>query len=139
MIIIDAENSIMGRVAMFAVEKAKEHDKVIVVNCEKAIISGNREYILSQYRHKMSMGTPAHGPFLRRSPEWIMKRAIRGMLEHKKAKGKELLKRIICYSGVPREFEGKPTEKAPKADISKLSTQKYMTVAELSKNIGGSR
>ena len=139
MIVIDAENSIMGRVAVFAVEKAKENESVAIVNCEKAIISGSREYIIEKYRHMMSMGTPAHGPFLKRSTEWIMKRTIRGMVEHKKAKGETLLDRIKCYSGVPDDLKGAKMERAPGADASKLSTRKYMSVNELLSILGGSR
>ena len=40
-------------------------------------------------------------------PERIVKRAVRGMLPHKQARGREALKRVMCYNVVPSELEGK--------------------------------
>jgi large subunit ribosomal protein L13 len=135
--IIDATDAVLGRVAAFAVVRAKQGNDVSVINCEKAVISGSKSYVYAKYEHRMNMGTPRHGPFLSRSPEMIMKRAIRGMLEHKKASGKELLSRIKCYSGVPDELKDQKAERAPKSDISKIPNTRFVRVSALSNHLGG--
>jgi large subunit ribosomal protein L13 len=135
--IIDATDSILGRIAVFAVGKAKEGTEVIIINCNNAIISGSRSYVFARYEHTMNMGTPGHGPFMSRESELIMKRTIRGMVEHKKSGGKAMLEKIRCYSGIPDEFAGKKAEKVPGAEISKLPTTKFVRMSELAKYLGG--
>ena len=135
--IIDATDAVLGRVAAFAVVRAKQGNDVYVVNCEKAVISGSKAHVYAKYEHRMNMGTPRHGPFISRAPEMIMKRAIRGMLEHKKAGGRELFSRIKCYSGVPDELKGRKAERAPKSDVSKIPNTKFVRAGALSGYLGG--
>lgn len=135
--IIDATNSILGRIAVFAVEKAKEGNEVVIINCNNIIISGSKSYVFARYEHTMNMGTPRHGPFMSRESELIMKRTIRGMVEHKKSGGKALFEKIKCYSGVPDEFAGKKTERVPGAEMSKLPNNKFVKMSELAHYLGG--
>jgi len=107
MIVINAENQIVGRLAAYVAKMALLGEDISIVNCENAVLSGKKENILSEYKRKRSMGIPLQGPYHRRSPEFVVKRTIRGMLPYKKEKGMKAYKRIKCYKGVPKEFSEK--------------------------------
>ncbi len=134
--IINAENLILGRLASYVAKRAIEGENVDVVNAEKAIVVGRREDILAKYRHKRERGDPLHGPYFPRQPERIVKRTIRNMLPYKKPRGKEALKRIRCYEGIPDNFKDKKMEIVEDAQISDRIV-KYLFVKDLSKHLGG--
>jgi len=134
--IINAENLILGRLASYVAKRAIEGENVDVVNAEKAIVVGRREDILAKYRHKRERGDPLHGPYFPRQPERIVKRTIRNMLPYKKPRGKEALKRIKCYEGMPDNFKDKKMEIVEDAQISDRIV-KYLFVKDLSKHLGG--
>jgi large subunit ribosomal protein L13 len=132
---IDATNLILGRMASFAAKKALLGETVNIVNCEKAIVTGNKKTLLLQFKRKRDMGIPSKGPFFPRSPERIVKRTIRGMLPYKQEKGMKAFKRIKCYTGVPENIKNAETIK--EADISKVPNLKYLKLEQISKYLGG--
>lgn len=136
MIIINAENQIIGRLASYVAKRAKEGVEVKVVNCEKAVVSGNKKDVLEKYKRKKNLGIPLQGPYFRRSPEFIVKRTIRGMLPYKKEKGSTAYSRVKCYRGVPADFAEKEHERVPEADYSKLTKAGVVTVGEISRHLG---
>lgn len=106
MIIIDATDATLGRLASFAAKKALLGNDIAIVNAEKAIIIGNSKSILPDYITKRQRGGSAQkGPNFPTSPERIMKRTIRGMINYKSRRGWEAFKRIKCYKGLPDEFK----------------------------------
>jgi len=132
-IIIDAENAIMGRLASYVAKRALSGNEVIVVNCEKTLISGRKENIIEDYKAKRSLNRmkPTKGPYFSRQPDRILKRAIRGMLpDFRRGRGKEAWKKIKCYIGIPEEFKKEKIEKI-KVKISK----KNMNLQELKERI----
>lgn len=130
-IVIDATNAILGRLASFAAKQALQGKRVIILNSEKALISGNKATILMNYRKKRSrVGSSQKGPRFHSPSERILKRTIRGMLSHKKGKGRDALKRVRCYKGIPEQF------KAEKRIISgKEKESDLLTIDELSKRL----
>ena len=52
--IIDASGLILGRLASYAAKLALSGEKITVVNCEKAVISGARKKLFAHYLHKRS-------------------------------------------------------------------------------------
>ncbi len=134
--IIDAKDLIIGRFATIAAKQALLGEEVIVINCEKAIITGGRPNIVEKFQRKRSMGTQAVGPFFPRSPDRIVKRIIRGMLPYKQPKGDAAFKRVKCYNGVPEAFEGKESMQIKEANVSKMPNLRYMTVGQVSKVLG---
>lgn len=137
--IIDATNLIMGRMASFAVKNALLGENVEIINCENAVITGNKKTTIKNYLEKLGKGSRTKGPFNRRRPDMFVKRAIRGMLPYKKENGKKVLKRIKCYIGVPEKLRGKKTEEISKMDISKLEVMKYIKVKDLCNRLGAKR
>jgi len=137
--IIDATNMIAGRLAAYAAKQALLGEKIEIVNCEKAVISGNKKNIISHYKHKIERGSSAHGPYYPRNSDRIMRRMIRDMLPYKKERGIKALKKIMCYVGVPDKLKSEKFETLKIADASKLPNVRFMTLKELAKEIGGKR
>lgn len=138
--IIDATNLIIGRMASVVAKELLKGEKVIIVNAEESIISGARSSVLGKYRERRerkSIVNPArHGPFFPRRPEGIIRRAVRGMLPYKKAKGKNAFKNLRVYSRMPKELEGKKIETVELANASKLRVPKYIKLKELCNLLG---
>ncbi len=136
-IYIDATNLILGRIASYAAKKALLGDSVKIMNCGFAVITGDKKYLINRYCEKMQMGNPSNGPFIPRLSDRFVRRVVRGMLPYKKPKGRDALKRVMCYSGVPAEFEGKKMITIVSADVSKTKSLRYMPIKEICRIIGG--
>ena len=104
--VIDGTNAVLGRLASYAAKQALLGEEIVIVNCEKVIITGNRQNILEDFRDKRTkIGSGQKGPKISRIPYMIVKRAIRGMLSHRHTRGKEALARIMCYEGIPEKYK----------------------------------
>ncbi|MGM5487564.1 MAG: 50S ribosomal protein L13 [Nanobdellota archaeon] len=132
--IIDAKDSIIGRIGTVAAKKALLGEEVIIINTDRAVISGTKEKVFADCKQKRDRGT-FKGPYVPRRSDLFVKRTIRGMLP-KRGKGPDVLARIKCYVGTPSQFEGKATT-IPEANVSKLPNLKYVTVQEICKQLGG--
>ncbi|MBU0898356.1 MAG: 50S ribosomal protein L13, partial [Nanoarchaeota archaeon] len=76
--IIDASEQVVGRLASKAAKEALKGNKIVIVNADKAIISGTPKYTEKIFHEKLKKGDPYHGPFYPKTPEGVMKRIIRG-------------------------------------------------------------
>ncbi|MBT4174698.1 50S ribosomal protein L13 [archaeon] len=132
MIVIDAKKLIVGRLATFTAKKALQGETVRIINAEQAIITGNKKQIFARYRELREKGEPFHGPFFPTRCEAILKRMIRGMLPHKKTRGREALKRVRCYNTIPAELKDIKTITIKEANVSKLISPKYITLKDVS-------
>ncbi len=135
--IIDANNLILGRMATFVAKQALLGEDINIVNCGKALITGERKKILLRYREKKQSKKPQKGPFICRRPDRFVKRVIRGMLPYKQEKGRKAFRRVLCYVNVPAGFQDKKSETIEKAKVSKVPNLKYITVGEICKHMGG--
>ena len=129
-IIIDASNSVLGRIASYAAKQALLGHKIIVVNCNEALITGRRNLILETYSQARRRGKGwFKGPIVPRVAEKLMKRTIRGMLAYTQKRGEEALDRILCYNEVPKEFES--AKKVSLARELKIKSTKLSEVAKI--------
>jgi len=135
--IIDATDLILGRLATQVAKLSLEGEKVVILNSEKAIITGTKNDIFDKYLSLRQKGEPFHGPFYPKQSDRLVKRTIRGMLPHKQEKGRKALKRITCYKGIPIQFQDKEIQTLESASIDKLSMGKYLKVEELVRRLGG--
>ncbi|WP_457742498.1 50S ribosomal protein L13 [Thermococcus sp.] len=138
--IINAEGLILGRLASKVAKMLLEGEEVVIVNAEKAIITGNREDIFAKYKRRTELRTrtnPRRGPFYPKRSDEIVRRTVRGMLPWKTDRGRKAFRRLKVYVGVPKEFEGKELETISEAHMSRLATPKYVTVGEVAKFLGG--
>ena len=133
--IIDADGLILGRMASQVAKRLLNGEKIIIVNAEKAVISGKRLSILREERDFLQIGHFRKGPYHPRRPDRIVKKVIRGMLPRKKPRGKDAIKRLRVYIGVPKDYEGKEKEKIPEADSRDLRGP-HIRVSELARDIG---
>ncbi len=115
--IIDAEGKPLGRVATEAARLLRgKHkptftpnmdvgDHVIIINCSKAILTGNK---INQkvYRHHSGyiggMKEVSAKDMLEKNPEKAMMLAIKGMLPHNSL-GRQSLKKLRVYAGSEHE------------------------------------
>jgi len=131
--IIDANGATLGRLSTNAAKRLLDGDEIAVINSEKAIISGKKSAIKNRYKGKREVGTYRKGPFFPRMPDRIVKRTIRGMISYQTRHGRTAFKRLKCYIGVPKEFEG---EKFETIEEAKKQPVDYITIEELSKLLG---
>ncbi len=131
--IIDADGAILGRMCTSVAKRLLSKENIAVVNSEKAIISGKKSVIKNHYKQKREVGTYRKGPFFPRMPDRLVKRTVRGMIPYQTPHGREAFKKLKCYMGIPKEFEGKKFEKI--GDAEKLPVE-YITVEELSRALG---
>jgi len=136
MIVIDATNLIVGRIATYAAKQALLGNQIRIINSEKEIISGKRENTFDDFLTRRAMGTHARGPFIHRGPERILRRVVRGMLPYKKPRGKEAFSRVLCYVGIPEDFKDKKFITIKEANVSKLPKLKYTDLRSVSKRLG---
>ncbi len=142
--IVNAQGQVLGRLATFVAKQALLGNEIVVVNAEKAIVSGKKDMVLSEEKEKVSiknLGNPRKGPFHQKRPDKYVRRTIRGMLPWKKTRGREAFKRIQVYVGVPEEEIKKNHQiediKMHKLDEMKKNLGNYITVGEICKFIGG--
>lgn len=134
--VIDANNLIVGRMATQAAKLALAGEKVAVVNCEKAVITGSKGNILDKYKEYRKRGGPYKGPFFPRTPDRLVRRMVRGMLPWKTFRGREAFKRVMCYIGLPPKFANEKIETLEAANYSRLKTSKYLRIKALSEMLG---
>jgi large subunit ribosomal protein L13 len=131
--IIDSEGAVLGRLCTVVAKRLLKGEEIVVVNSEKAIVSGKKVMIKEHYKHEREVGTYRKGPFYPRMPDRIMKRTIRGMIPYQEPHGRTAFKRLKCYIGVPKDFQGKSFEKISSAE--KHLTD-YMTLQEVAQFLG---
>lgn len=130
-LIIDASDLIVGRLASYTAKAALLGNKVDIINCEKAVITGKKNFVVQSYKEKYKRGEVFKGPFMSRSPDRFVRRIIRGMLPYKNYRGKMAYKNIMCYIGTPDSLKEKKTINLKTASISKVPNLNYMTVKKL--------
>jgi len=133
--IIDATDLVLGRMATFVAKKAMAGEEVHIVNVEKAVITGEPSMILAKYKKDRNRGAPLLGPYYPRTAEQLVKRTIRGMLPKDNTRGREALKKVKCYSGIPESVKA---DKAENMDSMKIHSRnvKFTTIREISKQLG---
>ena len=132
--IIDAKDLRLGRMATQVAKKALLGEDMVIVNCEKAVLTGNKQSVLAKYKARRSRGQFNQGPYIPRRPDMFVKRAIRGMLPYKQPKGRAAFERIKCYLGVPEEF--KELETLENANINKVPSLRYVYIEFICKELG---
>jgi large subunit ribosomal protein L13 len=133
--VVDADNLILGRMATVVAKHLLQGESVIILNAEKAVVSGKRLSRVRETKQKLEIGHPRKGPYFPKRPDRFVKRSIRGMLPRKKPKGKDAYKRLRVFIGVPKEFKDQQLEIISEAKAEKLKCP-YISVGELVKEIG---
>ncbi len=133
--IINADGLILGRMATSVAKHLLNGDQVVIVNAEKAILSGKKRGKLEDAKKFLEVGHPRMGPFHYRRPDRLVRKSVRGMLPFKQPKGKQAYKRLKVYMGVPEEFKDQKMETLTNAQAKRLRCP-YFTMSEFAKEIG---
>ncbi len=139
--IIDCDSKILGRLASKVAKMLLNGDSVVLVNAEKAVISGHVDDIVENYKQKVEFkdkANPEHSPYVSRRPDLLVKRIIRGMLPFKKTKGKLAYKRLKVFMGLPKQYQGKQLYSLP-VKTKKDVIEKSISILELSRKLGYNR
>lgn len=136
MIVIDATNTILGRLATKAAKLALEGESIRVVSCEKAFIVGKQGDIVKKYTHRMNLGSkPPKGPFAPKRPDRMVTKTIRGMLPNNE-RGRKASTKVKCYIGVPEELKNKEAIIIKEASIENLKVPNKLRIDKLCEYLG---
>ncbi len=130
--IINGEGLVLGRLASKVSKKLLQGEDITVLNADKIIISGTKEWAYIKYKQRIdraSISNPRRmGPKYPRRPDDIFRRTVRGMIPYKKSKGREAFKSLKVYVGIPKEFENeealKPLEAQPRHIVKSVELGK---------------
>lgn len=136
--IYNAEAQIVGRMSTKIAKDLLKGEDVIIVNTEKAVFAGSPKVKQKFYWERRERGHPKTGPFFPRTPQGIMRRAIRGMLPFHKLKGKAAFKRLKVCIGIPDKYKDKEYIQVKDANAEKLRC-KHITVEKLSLSLGAKK
>ncbi len=138
-IVIDATGHVVGRLASEVAKRILRGEEIVVVNAEKAILTGTRSRVFHTYQDKRQRGSTASrmrgiGPLYPRRPDMILRRTISRMVPHQQARGREALKRLRVYMDVPAEHKSGPFEVI--ATAKRPPQGPVMSLGEVSRMLG---
>jgi large subunit ribosomal protein L13 len=131
--LINAEGLVVGRLASNVAKQILNGEEVIIVNAEKALISGSRKAILTEYQGRRELTHARKGPHYPRMPDRILKRTVRGMIPYQTPRGRTAYKKLKVYIGVPKEYEKRKFHTI--AGSNKVPAR-FMTLGEVSQSLG---
>jgi large subunit ribosomal protein L13 len=137
-VVIDATDCIAGRMCSHVSKLLLKGNRVLVVNSERAMLSGNRYKTIDLYKEYLeinSVTNPIHGPFHPRRPDTILTKMVRGMIPKTKTSGIEAFKRLRVYIGTPDQLRNMKTESFEDSKITR-SPSRYISVGEVARQIG---
>lgn len=121
--VMDADGVVLGRLAaeVAKILRGKHKpiftphvdcgDGVIVVNAQHVRLTGKKAEQKTYFRHSGYVGGGKLIPFkrmLERKPEWVIRRAVQGMLP-KTTLGRQMLKKLRVYAGPEHPHKGLET------------------------------
>ncbi|WP_069807052.1 50S ribosomal protein L13 [Vulcanisaeta thermophila] len=135
-IVVDATNHVVGRLASVVAKWALEGRRVIIVNAEKAVITGDFNMVLNWYKKRISEWLTHYnpekvGPKIPRKPDRILRRVIRGMLPRKEFRGRAAYRRVRVFMGVPPQYLNVDKVVIKGALLKARPGIKYVTLEEL--------
>ena len=133
---VDATDAIAGRLASHVAKQALLGRNIIVVNAEKALITGKPSSIIAAEIEKREIGSATKGPYFPKQADRLLRRMIRGMLPWKRTTGREAFRRVMCYKGVPEPFKEKHIIKVPAAARNEKSAVRHVTIELLCARAG---
>ena len=137
-IVVDATNCVAGRMCSHVSKLLLQGNRVVIVNAERAMLSGNRYRTIDSYKDHLTINSvtnPIHGPFHPRRPDTILSKMVRGMVPKRKSGGISAFKRLRVYMGVPKEMRDYKMKTFDDSKITKPESY-YISVAEVAKQIG---
>src|SRR5438093_10676909 len=106
---IDATGRVVGRLASVLAKRLLNGEAIVVVNAEKAIVTGKRSVVFQEYRARHQRGSTASrmrgiGPAYPRRPALILRRAISRMMPYQQPRARDALKPLRLNLSPPDRF-----------------------------------
>jgi large subunit ribosomal protein L13 len=136
--VYDAEQMVVGRLGTKVAKAALLGENIVIINVEKAIITGDPHTLISAWKEKFKIRTSykhERGPFHDRRPDKMVRRMIRGMLPWPTPRGKAAFKRIKVFIGTPERYADAEKIVLEKSRYRSM-TQKHIVEQELSRELG---
>ena len=144
--VYDADGLVLGRLASTVADillksiRSGNSDQVVIVNAEKAVVSGKPTSVFATYHEKYALNHARKGPYFPRMPDMILKRTVRGMLPYQaKSSGRRALRNLRVEIGCPSHLSGDLPEGHEAGDDSKIRRplpQRFVRLGEISANLG---
>ena len=145
--VYDADGLVLGRLAstvaslLLKSTRAGNSDQVVIVNAEKAIVSGKPTSVFATYHDKYALNHARKGPFFPRMPDQILKRTVRGMLPYQKnSTGRNAVRDLRVMIGTPANLSGGdlPDGHAwgDSSSFDRDLPQKFVRLGEISEHLG---
>lgn len=138
-IVVDGTGQILGRLASITAKKLLEGYRVVVVNVDKVVVSGKPSEVVKAYKRTILSVRSHHAhkwrPKRPRSPIRLFKDTVWGMLPKHNKRGREALKRLRAYIGIPEEYKDKELVRFKEADSSRLS-RSYVELGRIARELG---
>ncbi|MFX1564977.1 MAG: 50S ribosomal protein L13 [Promethearchaeota archaeon] len=135
-LLVDANNAVAGRLATVVAKQLLQGEHVVVINAEKAVLSGDRSSLIQHYKENLGRRTrsaPWKGPLHPRQPDRLLRRIIRGMVPWKKDRGRKAMKRLRVYSGTP---EGLKTKRHIDMSEYERTGRRTIYLGEIARELG---
>ena len=108
--VIDGKGHIMGRLASYVAKQLLCGHRVVVVRCERLVLSGSvmrNKLKFRDYMHITLLTNPRHGHKHYRAPSRIFFKSVRGMLPRKTDRADCAMARLKVFEGIPHPYDTK--------------------------------
>jgi large subunit ribosomal protein L13 len=136
--VVNADGLILGRMASKIAKRLLTGEGIVIVNAEKAVISGRKRSKVVEAKEFLAVGGVGRGPFHYRRPDRIVRKTVGGMIPLKQPKGKQAYRRLRVFIGIPDDLKNQKMETVAEAQAEKLKCT-YFTVGEFAAEIGWNR
>ena len=100
-VVVDGKGHLLGRLASIVAKELLNGQRVVIVRCEKILMSGSlyrHKVMYSEFLKKRMLHNPRRGIVHWKAPSRLVWRAIRGMMPHKTPRGAASLGILIVSS-----------------------------------------
>jgi large subunit ribosomal protein L13Ae len=141
LIVVDAKGHLVGRLASYIAKQLEQGQRIVIVRCEKVLISGHHfrnKLKVMDFLRKRTSTNPKKGPIHQKAPSRFVWRIIRGMIPHKTPKGAAAIGRLKCFDGVPLTYNAKKKLVVPDAlkSVRLRPRSKYCNIGDIAKECG---
>lgn len=130
--LINADGAVMGRLASLVAQRLLRGEEITIINAEKVIITGSKDYILGKFEARRKRRNPRKGPHQPRMPDRLLRRSVRGMIPYQTPRGRIAYKNLKVFIGVPAGTDVSLAETYP----ARIGTDRFMVLGELAKLLG---
>jgi large subunit ribosomal protein L13 len=130
--LINADGAVMGRLASLVAQRLLRGEEITIINAEKVIITGSKDYILGKFEARRKRRNPRKGPHQPRMPDRLLRRSVRGMIPYQTPRGRIAYRNLKVFIGVPAGTDVATAETYP----ARIGTNRFMVLGELAKLLG---